>query len=250
MLVTDRLGHLRYANPYAAALFGLPDDAGRLAGLSVLSLMCEEAIPVARQRDAGRGRADPAGAGGRRLGGHPRQPRPDGSGRRPGAGRPAAPFRWRGRRGSWSSPAGPRCAATSARRTGSGCWSGSASAWPARSSSRARCGASAEMLVPQFADHCFIELLARRRLIRRAPSNARAGRRRPGSWAQVGERSTTPTGTSAEQAMAQLDAMVVADFATGEVPGADEPGAAGPGGGRGRPRPSPPRCACAASCSA
>ena len=45
VLVTDRLGHLRYANPYAAALFGLPDGVGRLAGLSVLSLMCEEDDP-------------------------------------------------------------------------------------------------------------------------------------------------------------------------------------------------------------
>ena len=45
VLVTDRLGNLRYANPYAAGLFGLPGEAGRLAGLSVLSLMCEEADP-------------------------------------------------------------------------------------------------------------------------------------------------------------------------------------------------------------
>ena len=45
VLVTDRLGHLRYANPYAAALFGLPDDARRLAGLSIRSLMCEEDDP-------------------------------------------------------------------------------------------------------------------------------------------------------------------------------------------------------------
>jgi len=45
VLVTDRLGHLRYANTYAVGLFGLPGDAGRLAGLSVLPLMCGEADP-------------------------------------------------------------------------------------------------------------------------------------------------------------------------------------------------------------
>ena len=45
VLVTDRLGHLRYANAYAAGLFGLPDDPGRLAGLSILSLMCGEGGP-------------------------------------------------------------------------------------------------------------------------------------------------------------------------------------------------------------
>ena len=53
VLVTDRLGHLRYANAYAAGLFGLPDDAGRLAGLSVLSLMCGEADPGGTAADPG-----------------------------------------------------------------------------------------------------------------------------------------------------------------------------------------------------
>ena len=38
VLVTDRLGNLRYANAYAAGLFGLPADPGRLAGLSIGSL--------------------------------------------------------------------------------------------------------------------------------------------------------------------------------------------------------------------
>ena len=45
VLVTDRLGNLRYANSYAAGLFGLPGDAGGLAGLSVLTLMGGEAEP-------------------------------------------------------------------------------------------------------------------------------------------------------------------------------------------------------------
>ena len=54
VLVTDRLGNLRYANTYAAGLFGLPDDAGRLAGLPVLSLLCEEGAPGQAEPDPGR----------------------------------------------------------------------------------------------------------------------------------------------------------------------------------------------------
>ncbi|HYA53906.1 MAG TPA: hypothetical protein VEG33_22365, partial [Streptosporangiaceae bacterium] len=54
VLVTDRLGNLRYANAYAAGLFGLPDDAGRLAGLPVLSLLGEEGAPGQAERDPGR----------------------------------------------------------------------------------------------------------------------------------------------------------------------------------------------------
>src|SRR5207248_989145 len=64
VLVTDRLGHLRYANPYAASLFGLPDNAGRLAGLSVLSLVCGEGDPGSVAGDPGSAAGDPGTAAG------------------------------------------------------------------------------------------------------------------------------------------------------------------------------------------
>src|SRR5215472_16932575 len=60
VLVTDRLGHLRYANGYATGLFGLPDDPGRLAGLSILSLMCGEVGPGGASGDPGKDAEAPA----------------------------------------------------------------------------------------------------------------------------------------------------------------------------------------------
>ena len=70
----------------------------------------------------------------------------------------------------------------------------------------------AETLVPQFADHCFIDLLHGDKLIRRAQSNARGWTPPPGSWAQVGEQVYYPDGHFCQQAMAQLDAVVVPDL--------------------------------------
>jgi serine phosphatase RsbU (regulator of sigma subunit) len=70
----------------------------------------------------------------------------------------------------------------------------------------------AETLVPQFADHCFIDLLHGDKLIRRAQSNARGWTPPPGSWAQVGEQVYYPEGHFCQQAMAQLDAVVVPDL--------------------------------------
>ena len=70
----------------------------------------------------------------------------------------------------------------------------------------------AETLVPQFADHCFIDLLHGDKLIRRAQSNARGWTPPPGSWAQVGEQIYYPEGHFCQQAMAQLDAVVVPDL--------------------------------------
>jgi len=42
VVVTDRLGNLQYANSFAVRLFGFPDDAGHLVGRSLLSLGFEE----------------------------------------------------------------------------------------------------------------------------------------------------------------------------------------------------------------
>jgi len=42
VVVTDRHGNLRYANAFAVALFGFPDDAAHLVGTSLVSLGFEE----------------------------------------------------------------------------------------------------------------------------------------------------------------------------------------------------------------
>jgi PAS domain S-box-containing protein len=76
----------------------------------------------------------------------------------------------------------------------------------------------AETLVPQFADHCFIDLLHGDQLIRRAQLHARGWTPAPHTWALVGEQITYPTGHFCEQAMARLDTVVVDDMDSGTFP--------------------------------
>jgi PAS domain S-box-containing protein len=76
----------------------------------------------------------------------------------------------------------------------------------------------AETLVPQFADHCFIDLLHGDTLIRRAHLHARGWTPSPGTWALVGEKIIYPAGHFCEQAMSRLDTVVVADMDGGNFP--------------------------------
>jgi PAS domain S-box-containing protein len=76
----------------------------------------------------------------------------------------------------------------------------------------------AETLVPQFADHCFIDLLHGDQLIRRAQLHARGWTPAPHTWALVGEQITYPAGHFCEQAMARLDTVVVDDMDSGTFP--------------------------------
>jgi PAS domain S-box-containing protein len=75
----------------------------------------------------------------------------------------------------------------------------------------------AEMLVPQLADCCVIDLFQGDKLIRRALISAR-GWAPPGSWARVGEQVIYPDGHVCQQAMALLDAVVVTDLRNGGHP--------------------------------
>jgi serine phosphatase RsbU (regulator of sigma subunit) len=70
----------------------------------------------------------------------------------------------------------------------------------------------AEMLVPQFADHCFIDLLQGGQLFRRVMRHASNWMPPPGTWAQVGEQIHYPEGHFCQQAMARLDTIVVTDL--------------------------------------
>jgi GAF domain-containing protein len=74
----------------------------------------------------------------------------------------------------------------------------------------------AEMFVPRFADHFFIDLFQGDALIRRVQRNAGDWTPQPGTWAQVGEQIWYPEGHFAQRAMACLHTVVVADLEKAE----------------------------------
>jgi hypothetical protein len=69
----------------------------------------------------------------------------------------------------------------------------------------------AQILVPRFADHCFIDLFSGDKLIRRAAAHAGDWEPAPGTWAQVGEPIRYPPGHFMAQAMSRLETIVVPD---------------------------------------
>jgi serine phosphatase RsbU (regulator of sigma subunit) len=70
----------------------------------------------------------------------------------------------------------------------------------------------AQILLPQFADHCFIDLLHGDKLIRRAQAHAGGWVPPRGSWAEVGTQVRYPPGHFSEQAMSRLETIVVPDL--------------------------------------
>ncbi|MFC4910785.1 SpoIIE family protein phosphatase [Actinomadura gamaensis] len=70
----------------------------------------------------------------------------------------------------------------------------------------------AETLVPQFADHCFIDLFSGDRLYRRVSAHANDWEPPPGTWAEVGEPVSYPPGHFATRAMNRRDAVLVEDM--------------------------------------
>jgi PAS domain S-box-containing protein len=76
----------------------------------------------------------------------------------------------------------------------------------------------ADTLVPQFADHCFIDLFQADKLVRRAATHAHGWTPRAGTWAAVGEPIWYPEGHFCQQAMARQDAVVVADMRLQDFP--------------------------------
>ncbi|HEY1703520.1 MAG TPA: SpoIIE family protein phosphatase [Trebonia sp.] len=69
----------------------------------------------------------------------------------------------------------------------------------------------ASILVPQFADHCFIDLFSGDKLIRRAQTNVSGWEPQPGTWAEVGSAIDYPPGHFMQQAMARMETIVVPD---------------------------------------
>jgi len=76
----------------------------------------------------------------------------------------------------------------------------------------------AETLVPQFADHCLVDLYQGDKLVRKAQLHTRGWMPAPGSWAQVGEQITYPEGHFCRQAMVRRDTVVVADMGEQRFP--------------------------------
>ncbi len=212
IVVTDRLGNLLYANAYAAALFDFPGEPEWLAGHSLLSLGFDD-------EDTGKA----AELANQVLHGHSwdgtfASVRADGS--RVFIRAQAVPLRH---------PAGAVEGVVLIARQAT-----------RRSSQRerdriallerigARLASSLELsltlrhvaqtLVPQFADHCFIDLFQGDKLIRRAQIHAHGWDAPPGTWAQVGEQITYPGGHFCEQAMTRLSPVLVEDLAAGHFP--------------------------------
>ncbi|HEX4834493.1 MAG TPA: SpoIIE family protein phosphatase [Trebonia sp.] len=70
----------------------------------------------------------------------------------------------------------------------------------------------AQILVPRFADHCFIDLYRGDKLIRTVATHAGDWDPPPGTWVEVGAQVTYPPGHFCEQAMSRLETIVVPDL--------------------------------------
>ena len=70
----------------------------------------------------------------------------------------------------------------------------------------------AQILVPRFGDHCFIDLFSGEKLIRRAVAHAAGWEPPAGTWARVGEAIHYPPGHFVQQAMSRLETIVVPDL--------------------------------------
>ncbi|HEY9524451.1 MAG TPA: SpoIIE family protein phosphatase, partial [Thermopolyspora sp.] len=79
-----------------------------------------------------------------------------------------------------------------------------------------------EMLVPQFADHCFIELMQGDRLIRRVSTHVPGWTPPPGSWKPVGAEIRYPAGHYADIAMRRQETVLVEDFTQVSYPAPSE----------------------------
>jgi PAS domain S-box-containing protein len=212
VVVTDRLSNLLYANAFAAKLFDFPDAPERLVGRSLLSLGFEEqdlgkAAELAKQVLRGRaweGTFASVRAGGSRIYVRAQAvPLRHPSGAVDGIVIIARPA-------TRQSNLRERDQIGLLERIGE------------------RLGRSlqldltlqhvAESLVPQFADHCFIDLFQGDKLIRRAQINAGGWQPAPNSWALVGEQIDYPEGHFCQQAMARRDAVLVDRLVYQEFP--------------------------------
>ena len=212
VVVTDRLGNLQYANSFAVTLFGFPDEAGHLVGRSLLSLGFEEGDLRKANDLAGqvlRGRAWEGTFAILRTGGS-----------RVFVRAQAVPLRPAG-----GEITGIVIVAREANRRGNlreREQIGLLEQIGERLAGSLEFGITlrhvAETLVPQFADHCLIDLIQGDKLVRRAQYHATGWMPEPGSWAMVGEQISYPEGHFCQQAMARMDTVVVTDMGAERFP--------------------------------
>jgi PAS domain S-box-containing protein len=212
VVVTDRLSNLLYANAFAAKLFDFPDAPERLVGRSLLSLGFEErdvgkAAELAKQ--VLRGRAWDGTFASVRSGGSRVYVRAQAVPLRHPSGavdgivliaRPATRHSSQRERDQIGllERVGERLARSLQLET--------------------TLRHVAESLVPQFADHCFIDLFQGDKLFRRAQINAGGWQPPPNTWAQVGEQIDYPEGHFCQQAMVRRDAVLVEKLVYAEFP--------------------------------
>ncbi|MEV4582682.1 SpoIIE family protein phosphatase [Nonomuraea jabiensis] len=80
----------------------------------------------------------------------------------------------------------------------------------------------AETLVPQFADHCFIELMEGDRLVRRVSQHVQGWTPPSGTWKPVGAEIRYPSGHYADTALRRQETVLVESFATSSYPATSE----------------------------
>jgi serine phosphatase RsbU (regulator of sigma subunit) len=207
VVVTDRLSNLIYLNDFAAKLFRIPGDAARLAGCPVESLGLFAGGGVRRTEDM-TGQV----LRGRSWEGTVESTRGDGS--RALVRILAVPLRHPGgdidgtvllaREASRRDGQSQQDRIALLERVGE------------RLAGSLEIGTTlkhvAEILVPQFADHCFIDLFQGEQLFRRAMRHASEWVPPPGTWAQVGEQIHYPDGHFCQQAMTRLDTIAINDL--------------------------------------
>jgi len=212
VVVIDTDGNLLYANDYAVRLFGFPDQASRLVGRSLALLGFEEG-------DAPRvhnlvtqvvlGRPWEGTFACRRMDGSRILVRARAGAMRGPSGETSG-IMIIGREATMSGGQSERDRLRLLERVGE------------RLSHSLELDVTlrqvAETLVPQFADHCLIDLFQGDKLVRKAQLHVRGWMPEPGTWAMVGEQIRYPAGHFCEQAMARRDTVVVADLAELPVP--------------------------------
>ncbi len=213
VVVADRLGNLLFLNEYAARLFRIPDDASRLAGHPVLSLGLFSGDDLRKMEDVAgqvlRGRA---------WEGTFETARGDGSSALMRA--LAVPLRHPG-----GDVDGMVILAREATERDGQLQQDRIALLERMGELLAgslEIGTTlkhvAEMLVPQFADHCFVDLFQGDQLFRRAQRHASDWVPPPGTWAEVGAQIHYPEGHFCQQAMARLDTIVVTDMSIERYP--------------------------------
>ena len=211
VVVTDRDGNLVYANPFAVRLFGFPDEAAHLVGRSLASLGFEDGDSP-RVHDlvtqVVRGRSWEGTFACRRVDGSRLLVRARASALHDPSGEIVG-IAMMGREATMRGGQSERDRLRLLERIGE------------RLAHSLELDVTlrqvAETLVPQFADHCVIDLFQADKLVRRAQLHARGWVPEPGSWAMIGEQISYPVGHFCERAMARRD-TVVADIADEQVP--------------------------------